>query len=98
MTFNRQARPKTRRIPRVVFGGLLVLIAAIVATLGSRLQASSPSSQDAPIDVSRGRGHAALGESLPNTMWPQHGQAAVQIGQSQIHAGPNQHAASIASL
>ena len=31
-------------------------------------------------------------------MWPGQGQAAVQIGQSQIHAGPHQHAAPIASL
>ncbi len=32
-------------------------------------------------------------------MWPADGQAAfVQTGQSQIHAGPNQHAAAIASL
>ncbi len=31
-------------------------------------------------------------------MWPAYGQAAVQIGQSQIQAGPNQHAAAIASV
>jgi D-alanyl-D-alanine carboxypeptidase (penicillin-binding protein 5/6) len=35
---------------------------------------------------------------LPRTVWPADGQAAVQIGQSQIQAGPNQHAAAIASL
>ena len=31
-------------------------------------------------------------------MWPANGQAAVQIGQSRIQAGPNQHAAPIASV
>ncbi len=32
-------------------------------------------------------------------MWPAHGQAAfVRAGESQIHAGPNQHAAAIASV
>jgi len=31
-------------------------------------------------------------------VWPAHGQAAVQIGQAQIQAGPNQHAAPIASV
>ena len=31
-------------------------------------------------------------------MWPADGQAAVQIGQSKIQAGPNQHAAPIASV
>ncbi len=45
-------------------------------------------------------GHrAALGETLPSTVWPAYGQAAVVLtGQSQIHAGPNQHAAPIASV
>ena len=41
----------------------------------------------------------ARGEALPSTVWPAHGQAAfVQTGQSQIQAGPNQHAAAIASV
>jgi len=31
-------------------------------------------------------------------VWPEYGQAAVQIGQSRIQAGPNQHAAPIASI
>jgi D-alanyl-D-alanine carboxypeptidase (penicillin-binding protein 5/6) len=38
-------------------------------------------------------------QALPNTVWPAHGQAAfVESGQSQIQAGPNQHAAPIASV
>jgi D-alanyl-D-alanine carboxypeptidase (penicillin-binding protein 5/6) len=40
----------------------------------------------------------AVARSLPGTVWPAYGQAAVQIGQSEIQAGPNQHAAAIASV
>src|ERR687885_504740 len=50
-----------------------------------------------PSDVLR-TAHGALGGALPGTVWPAHGQAAVQIGQSQVQAGPNQHAAAIASV
>jgi serine-type D-Ala-D-Ala carboxypeptidase (penicillin-binding protein 5/6) len=35
---------------------------------------------------------------VPSTVWPADGQAAVRIGQSQVHAGPKQHAAAIASI
>ena len=42
---------------------------------------------------------AARGEAVPSTVWPAYGQAAfVQPGQSQVQAGPNQHAAAIASV
>jgi D-alanyl-D-alanine carboxypeptidase (penicillin-binding protein 5/6) len=38
-------------------------------------------------------------EAVPSTVWPAFGQAAfVRTGQSQIHAGPNQHPAAIASV
>ncbi|HMC70407.1 MAG TPA: hypothetical protein VKJ07_14730, partial [Mycobacteriales bacterium] len=77
---------------------VLVVIAAIAAALGYQLLASSSSTTASPIDVLRGERRGALGEALPSTVWPAHGQAAVQIGQSQVHAGPNQHAAAIASL
>ena len=40
----------------------------------------------------------AAREALPNTVWPAHGQAAVEVGQSGIHAGPKQHPAPIASV
>src|SRR5207249_5928944 len=61
--------------------------------------ASSPSTAASPIDVPRSEHPGALGEALPSTVWPAHGQAAfVQTGQSQVHAGPNQHAAAIASV
>jgi D-alanyl-D-alanine carboxypeptidase (penicillin-binding protein 5/6) len=48
-----------------------------------------------------GHGSAAPSSStaaLPGTVWPAYGQAAVQIGQSRIQAGPNQHGAPIASV
>jgi D-alanyl-D-alanine carboxypeptidase (penicillin-binding protein 5/6) len=70
--------------------GLLVVIAAITAALGYRSFASSSSPAVSLIDVRR--------SELPRTVWPEHGQAAVQIGQSPIKAGPNQHAAAIASV
>jgi D-alanyl-D-alanine carboxypeptidase (penicillin-binding protein 5/6) len=78
--------------------GLLVVIAAIAA-LGSQLLASSSSTTASPNDVPRSEHRGARGEALPSTAWPAHGQAAfVQTGQSQVQAGPNQHAAAIASV
>ena len=41
MAYGKRARSTTSRIPRVVVAGLLLVIAAIVATLGHQLQASS---------------------------------------------------------
>ena len=41
----------------------------------------------------------ASGEAVPGTVWPADGQAAfILTGQPQVHAGPNQHAAPIASV
>jgi D-alanyl-D-alanine carboxypeptidase (penicillin-binding protein 5/6) len=71
--------------------GLLVVIAAIAAA-GSRLLASSSSTAASSSVLLRSR------EVPPSTVWPADGQAAVRIGQSQVHAGPNQHAAPIASV
>jgi serine-type D-Ala-D-Ala carboxypeptidase (penicillin-binding protein 5/6) len=98
MTYLEPARATTRRIPRILVAGLLVVIAAITAAHGYQSLASSSSTAAPPIDVLRGEQRGALGEALPSTVWPADGQAAVQIGQSQIQAGPNQHAAPIASL
>src|SRR2546423_1074963 len=50
------------------------------------------------IGVLRSERRGGLGGGLASTVWPARGQAAVQIGQSRVHAGPNQHAAAIASL
>ena len=36
--------------------------------------------------------------AVPGTVWPAYGQAAVQVGQSRIQAGPGQHPAAIASV
>jgi serine-type D-Ala-D-Ala carboxypeptidase (penicillin-binding protein 5/6) len=98
MTHSEPARTTTRRIPRILVAGLLVVMAAIATALGFRLLASSSSTAAAPIDVPRGEHRGALGEALPSTVWPAHGQAAVQTGQSRVQAGPNQHAAAIASV
>jgi D-alanyl-D-alanine carboxypeptidase (penicillin-binding protein 5/6) len=60
------------------------------------LLASSSPTASSLLDVLRG-GHDPE-EALPGTVWPANGQAAVRIGGSQIHAGPNQHPAPIASV
>jgi serine-type D-Ala-D-Ala carboxypeptidase (penicillin-binding protein 5/6) len=77
---------------------LLVVIAAIAATVAHQLLASSSPTAASPVDVARSERRAALGEAVPSSVWPAQGQAAVQIGQSQIQAGPNQHVAAIASV
>lgn len=70
------------------------MIAAIAAALGHQLLASPSSTAASPTDVLR----SELGEAVPSTVWPAYGQAAfVQAGQS-LQAGPNQHAAPIASV
>jgi D-alanyl-D-alanine carboxypeptidase (penicillin-binding protein 5/6) len=98
-TRRRPTRTTTRpiRIRRIRVAVVLVVVAAIAAALGYRSQASSPSTSASPVDVPRSD-HGALGEALPSTVWPADGQAAVQIGQSQVHAGPNQDPAAIASV
>jgi D-alanyl-D-alanine carboxypeptidase (penicillin-binding protein 5/6) len=96
MTYRAPRRRTTRRIRRIRVAGLLVVIPAIAA-LGYQLLASSTAAS--PIDVLRSEHPGALGEALPSTVWPVRGQAAfVQTGQSQVQAGPNQHAAAIASV
>jgi hypothetical protein len=100
MTYREPARTTTRRIRirRIRVAGLLVVIAAIAAALGYRSLAASSSTAASPIVVLRGEHRGVPGEALPSTVWPAYGQAAVQIGQSQIQAGPNQHVAAIASV
>ena len=99
MTYREPART-THRLPsrRTRVAGLVVVIAAIAASYGLQLGASSSSTAVSPIHILRGEHRGAL-EALPGTVWPAYGQAAfVQGGQSRVHAGPNQHAAPIASL
>jgi serine-type D-Ala-D-Ala carboxypeptidase (penicillin-binding protein 5/6) len=98
VTSSSRARTTRRiRIRWIRAAGLLVVIAAIAA-LGHQLLASSSSTAESPVDVPRSEHRGALGEALPGTVWPADGQAAVRIGQSQVQAGPNQHAAAIASV
>jgi len=98
MTYSEPARTAPRRLPRILIACLLVVIAAIAASRGYHSLTSSSSTPASPIDALRSEHRSARGEALPSTVWPAYGQAAVQIGQSQIQAGPNQHAAPIASL
>ena len=99
VTYREPARPATRsiRIRWIRVAGLLVVVAAIAA-LGHQLLASSSSTAESPVDVPRLEHRGVLGEAPPSTVWPADGQAAVQVGQSQVQAGPNQHPAPIASV
>src|SRR5436190_4344814 len=98
MTYSKTARTAPRRFPRIFVAGLLVVIAAIAASRGYQSLTSSSLTPVSPSDVLGSEHRVARGEALPGTVWPAHGQAAVQIGQAQVHAGPNQHAAAIASV
>jgi serine-type D-Ala-D-Ala carboxypeptidase (penicillin-binding protein 5/6) len=95
MAYSKPARTTTRRIPGILVAGMLVVAAA----LGYRLLATSSSKVASSIDVLRAERRGPLGRAVPGTVWPAFGQAAfVRTGEAEIHAGPNQHAASIASL
>jgi D-alanyl-D-alanine carboxypeptidase (penicillin-binding protein 5/6) len=99
MTYREPARTTSHRHPRILVAGLLVVIAAIAAALSRQLAASSSSTTASTVDVPRSEHRGALGEAVPSTVWPASGQAAfVQTGQSKVKAGPNQHAAAIASV
>jgi serine-type D-Ala-D-Ala carboxypeptidase (penicillin-binding protein 5/6) len=98
MSYSELARTTTRRLSGLRVGGLLVVIATIAAVLGHQFPASSSSTAKPPTDRLPSERHGALGNALQRTAWPAYGQAAVQIGQSHIQAGPNQHAAPIASV
>jgi D-alanyl-D-alanine carboxypeptidase (penicillin-binding protein 5/6) len=79
--------------------GLLTVTAAIAAALGYHTLLSSSSSTTTLTDVLRSEHRGAVGEAVPNTVWPKSGQAAfIQTGRSRIEVGPNQHAAPIASV
>jgi serine-type D-Ala-D-Ala carboxypeptidase (penicillin-binding protein 5/6) len=100
MTHREPARTTTRplRIRTKRVAGLLAVIAAIAAARGYQLLTSSPSTPRSRSDLPRSGRRAGVGEALPGTVWPAYGQAAVRIGQSRVHIGPNQHAAAIASV
>ena len=63
MTYSEPARTTTRRVPRILVAGLLVVITAIGAALGYQLLASSSSTAASPIDVLRSEHRGALGEA-----------------------------------
>src|SRR5205085_3351309 len=97
MSYSEPARTEARRSRSIILAALVVVIAAIFAILGCQLLASSTAAS--PIGVLRSERRGALGEAPPSRVWPAHGQAAfAQVGQSQVQAGPNQHAAAIASV
>jgi D-alanyl-D-alanine carboxypeptidase (penicillin-binding protein 5/6) len=97
MTYSTRARTTTRWIRWVRVAGLLVVLTTIATGLGYHLPAFSSSTATSPRSVREAENQAS-GDALPGTIWPTSGQAAVQIGQSQIQVGPNQHAAAIASV
>jgi serine-type D-Ala-D-Ala carboxypeptidase (penicillin-binding protein 5/6) len=99
-TRRRPTRTTTRRIRirRIRLVVLLVGIAAIAVSVGYELLPSSSSPAASPTDVLRSERRGAGGDAVPGTVWPADGQAAVQIGLSRVQAGPNQHAAPIASV
>jgi serine-type D-Ala-D-Ala carboxypeptidase (penicillin-binding protein 5/6) len=95
MTYGEPARTTARRIRvrRTRAAVLLVIVAAVAAVLGYRSQASSPPT------TARSEHRGVLGAATPSTVWPADGQAAfIRTGESRIQAGPNQHAAAIASV
>jgi D-alanyl-D-alanine carboxypeptidase len=73
VTYSEPARITTRRIPRILVAGLLVVIAAalgyppsaaaIAAAVGYPLLASSSSTAASPIDVLRSEHRGALGKA-----------------------------------
>jgi D-alanyl-D-alanine carboxypeptidase (penicillin-binding protein 5/6) len=91
VSHSRQARatPSPIRIRKERVVALLVVVVAIGASLTHQLLPRSSSSTSAG---------GVLGVAVRGTFWPEHGQAAVQIGESPIQAGPHQRAAPIASV
>jgi len=95
---------------RTLLAGLLAVIAAIVVLDHQSPSTSSSTAASPPANVLRtdrrlGSGKASRSTELrahravPRDVWPDAGQAAfTETGQSQIHAGPDQHPAPIASV
>src|SRR5579872_439121 len=100
MTNAKRARTTTHRIRtrRRRAAVLLVVAAASAAALGYRSLGSPSPTPVSPTGVLLSARRGASRGALPRAVWPAYGQAAVEIGQSPLHAGPNQHAAPIASV
>jgi D-alanyl-D-alanine carboxypeptidase (penicillin-binding protein 5/6) len=94
------------------FSVCLLAVVAVIVVLDHRSpspstsQAASPPAKVLRTDrrlgagkASRGTGSRAHRRAVPRDVWPADGQAAlIETGQSVIHAGPDQHAAPIASV
>jgi serine-type D-Ala-D-Ala carboxypeptidase (penicillin-binding protein 5/6) len=76
----------TDRIRWIQVAGPLAAVVAIAAALGYQSLASSSTPEALPVHI------------VGKRAWPEHGQAAIQVGRAQIQPGPNQHASAIASL
>ena len=63
MAYSEPARTTSRRIPRILVAGLLVVIAAIAAALGNQLLAFSPSTARSAIEGLRSEHRGAPGEA-----------------------------------
>ena len=101
MTCRQPTRTTYRRarVRRIRLAGLLLLLTAIVVSLAHHLTRPSSPTATSSVGSPRTIRHSAVGHSVPRTVWPADGQAAfVQAGQAEIHAGPNQRVASIASI
>jgi zinc D-Ala-D-Ala carboxypeptidase len=76
MTYSEPARTTTRRLPKILVAGVLVVIAAIGAANGYQLLASSSSTAASPIDLLRGEHRGAPGEPEGDLVLPsEHGGA-----------------------
>jgi serine-type D-Ala-D-Ala carboxypeptidase (penicillin-binding protein 5/6) len=80
-------RAPTIRVRRLRVAVLLAAVAT-VAALGYRISRATSAAEQ----------HVVVRHALPGGVWPADGQAAVQLGQSRVHAGPNQHPAAVASV
>src|SRR5262249_28510961 len=92
------ARRTYRRVRIRRMRAACLLLAAGASAAAARSCGSVSSRAAPPLVVVRGGDPDPRNDGLRVTAWPARGQAAVQIGQSPIQAGPNQHPAAIASV
>jgi D-alanyl-D-alanine carboxypeptidase (penicillin-binding protein 5/6) len=101
VAYRAQARRTPRRV-RIRWERVAILVFAVAAAgaaAGYSSQRLVSATAVSPIDALRSEQRGAAGEAVPSTVWPAYGQAAfVRAGETEIHVGPNQHAAPIASV
>jgi D-alanyl-D-alanine carboxypeptidase (penicillin-binding protein 5/6) len=98
MTRRQAVQPPSRPIPRLSIAGLLVVTAAIAAALGVGWPFASSSPAASP-GALYGEERGAPAGASSSSVWPADGQAAfARADRAEIEAGPNQHAAPIASV